>query len=37
MTSPYDRDLDKTPANFQPMSPLALCERTAKVFPDHVA
>src|SRR5271168_5606303 len=33
----YDRDLEKNPANFQPLSPLTFLERAAKVFPDHPA
>jgi fatty-acyl-CoA synthase len=37
MTSPYDKDLDKNPANHQPLTPLTYLERAAKVFPDHVA
>jgi fatty-acyl-CoA synthase len=35
--NPYARDLDKNPANFQPLSPLSFLERTASVFPNHVA
>jgi 3-(methylthio)propionyl---CoA ligase len=35
--SPYDRDLDKNPANFQPLTPLNFLERAASVFPDHTA
>jgi fatty-acyl-CoA synthase len=35
--SPYDRDLDRNPANFQPLTPLALLERAAEVFPDRLA
>src|SRR3954449_4782554 len=35
--SPYDRDLDKNPANFQPLTPLNFLERAANVFPDHTA
>jgi fatty-acyl-CoA synthase len=35
--SPYDIDLDKTPANFQPLTPLTFLERAASVFPDHPA
>ncbi len=35
--SPYDIDLDRTPANFQPLTPLSLIERAAAVFPDHTA
>lgn len=36
-TSPYDTDLDRTPANFQPLTPLQFLERAAGVFPDHTA
>jgi len=35
--SPYDRDLDRNPANFQPLTPLTFLARTAAVFPDRVA
>jgi fatty-acyl-CoA synthase len=35
--SPYDTDLDRTPANFQPLTPLQYLERAASVFPDHTA
>ena len=35
--SPYDRDLDRNPANFQPLTPLSLLERAAAVFPDRPA
>ncbi len=35
--SPYDIDLDRNPANFQPLTPLTLLERAAAVFPDHTA
>jgi fatty-acyl-CoA synthase len=35
--SPYDTDLDRTPANFQPLTPLQFLERAASVFPDHIA
>lgn len=35
--SPYDTDLDRTPANFQPLTPLQFLERSATVFPDHTA
>ena len=31
--TPYDRDLDRNPANFQPLTPLSLLERAAAVFP----
>src|SRR5262245_36907588 len=36
-TTPYDVDLDRNPANFQPLTPLAFLERSAAVFPDHAA
>ena len=36
-TSPYDRDLDKTPANFQALTPLSFLDRAAGIFPDHTA
>jgi fatty-acyl-CoA synthase len=35
--NPYDLDLDRNPANFQPLTPLAFLERAASVFPDHTA
>src|SRR5688572_26972970 len=35
--TPYDTDLDRNPANFQPLTPLTLLERAASVFPDHPA
>ena len=35
--SPYDADLDRNPANFQPLTPLTLLERAASVFPDQLA
>ncbi len=37
MPSAYDRDLDKNPANYQPLTPLAFLERAGTVFPDHTA
>jgi fatty-acyl-CoA synthase len=33
----YDIDLDRNPANFQPLTPLNLLERAAAVFPDQTA
>ena len=33
----YERDLDKTPANHAALTPLQFIERTASVYPDHVA
>src|SRR5665213_3114236 len=35
--SPYDTDLDRNPANFQPLTPLTLLERAASVFPEQTA
>src|SRR5262245_16852771 len=35
--SAYDIDLDRNPANFQPLTPLSLLERAATVFPDQTA
>jgi fatty-acyl-CoA synthase len=35
--SPYDIDLGRNPANFQPLTPLTFLERAATVFPDHPA
>jgi fatty-acyl-CoA synthase len=35
--TPYDTDLDRNPANFQPLTPLQFLERSAAVFPDHTA
>ncbi len=35
--TPYDTDLDKNPANYQPLTPLSFLERAASVFPDHTA
>ena len=36
-TSPYQFDLDKNPANDQPLTPLSFLERAALVYPDHLA
>ena len=33
----YDIDLDKTPANYQPLTPLSFLARSASVYPDHIA
>jgi len=33
----YDRDLDRNPANFQPLTPLSFLERAALLFPNHPA
>src|ERR1700747_3676908 len=35
--TPYDTDLDRNPANFQPLTPLAFLQRCAEVFPGHTA
>jgi fatty-acyl-CoA synthase len=35
--NPYDTGLDKNPANYQPLTPVGLLERAAKVYPDHTA
>jgi len=35
--TPYDIDLDRNAANFQPLTPLSFLERSAAVFPDHTA
>ncbi len=37
MTNPYETDLDKNSANFQPLTPLSFLERAALVCPDRVA
>jgi fatty-acyl-CoA synthase len=37
MTNLYNKDLDRNPANFQPLTPLTFLERAASVFPDHPA
>jgi len=35
--TPYDIDLDRNPANFQPLTPLGFLERAASVFPAQTA
>jgi fatty-acyl-CoA synthase len=37
MTSPYDTDLGKTAANYQPLTPLVFLERAAAAHPEHTA
>jgi fatty-acyl-CoA synthase len=37
MPNKFDADLDKCPANYQPMTPLRLLDRAAEVFPDRIA
>jgi len=36
-TGPYEKGLSRNAANFQPLTPLSFLERSAQVFPDHVA
>ncbi len=35
--NPYEQDLDRNPANYEPLSPLTFIQRAAHVFPDRVA
>src|SRR5262249_9068544 len=35
--SPYDTDLDKNPANYEPLSPLSFLPRAAAIFPKRTA
>jgi len=35
--NPFELDLDKNPANFQPLTPLVFLSRAAAVYPDHTA
>jgi fatty-acyl-CoA synthase len=35
--TPFDIDLDRNPANYQPLTPLTFLERAAAVYPDHAA
>ncbi len=35
--TPYDTDLDRSPANCQPLTPLTFIERAAAVYPSHTA
>jgi fatty-acyl-CoA synthase len=37
MANVYDSDLDKNPANYQPLTPLTFLERSASVHPEHLA
>jgi fatty-acyl-CoA synthase len=37
MATPYETDLDRNPANFQPLTPLSFLERAAQVHPDQPA
>jgi len=36
-TTPYDHDLDRNAANFQPLTPLSFLARAAEVYPDVTA
>ncbi len=36
-SSPYDRDLDRNPANYQPLTPITFLARAAAVFPKRIA
>ncbi len=35
--NPFLLHLDKTPANYQPLTPLSFLERSARVYPEHTA
>lgn len=37
MANPYDQNLDKNAANYQPLTPISYLERAARTFPDQVA
>jgi len=37
MANPYEENLDKNPANYQPLTPISYLERAARTFPEHVA
>ncbi|MGI6854519.1 acyl-CoA synthetase [Mesorhizobium sp. 1B3] len=37
MTNPYEQDLERRAANYQPLTPLTYLERTAKVYPERLA
>ena len=37
MSNPYEQGLDRRPANFPPLTPLGVLERSAAVFPERVA
>jgi 3-(methylthio)propionyl---CoA ligase len=37
MSNPYETDLDKSPANYAPLTPLGFVERSAYVYPGRVA
>ena len=37
LSNPYEHNLEKTPANYQALTPLSFLERTATVTPNHIA
>jgi len=37
MVTPYDTNLDRNAANFQPLTPLSFLARAAEVYPDQTA
>jgi hypothetical protein len=37
MATPYDTDLDRNAANFQPLTPLSFLARATDVYPDQTA
>ena len=37
MRDPYNEELERNTANFQPLTPLTFLERAASVFPRHTA
>ncbi|MGB4864276.1 MAG: acyl-CoA synthetase [Hyphomicrobium sp.] len=37
LSNPYEQNLDKSPANFQALTPLSFLERTATTTPNHTA
>jgi fatty-acyl-CoA synthase len=37
MGNPYDENLDKNAANYQPLTPITYLERAAKAFPEQIA
>lgn len=37
MTNPYNTDLDRNPANYQPLTPLTFLDRAASVYPEYTA
>ncbi|HEX4407524.1 MAG TPA: acyl-CoA synthetase [Xanthobacteraceae bacterium] len=37
MAMPYDRDLERNPANYQPLTPLSFLARAADIYPEQTA